>query len=106
MVQGSLLPVANLHLKLLVSCISETVIQGAIVDLSSGSNADSDGSQVKCSVGEEKSRDVQTDSTEKDALGAYPYGEQPFLAGVNEALAWLKVLPFLPNMSGEFIHFT
>ena len=99
---------ANLHLKLLVSCISETVIQGAIVDLSSGSNADSDGSQVKCGVGEERCREGQgqADRDDKDALGAYPFGDQPFLAGVNEALAWLKVLPYLPNMSGEFIHFT
>ena len=84
------------------------------MDLSSGSNADSDGSQVKCGVGEERcckgqgqgTGQGQADSDDKDALGAYPFGDQPFLAGVNEALAWLKVLPYLPNMSGEFIHFT
>lgn len=76
--QGSLLPVANMHLRLLESCISEGPIQGAVVELSSPKQGE--GPNISES-----------------------HEDPPLLAGVNEALAWCKVLPFLPDMSGELV---
>jgi hypothetical protein len=70
--------VANMHFRLLESCITQVPIQGAIVELS----------YAKQEHGYTASESHQT---------------PPLLAGANEALAWCKVLPFLPDMSGELV---
>ena len=126
-----MLPVANLHLKAFESSITDCAIQGASVYLTYRAKVrDSTDNKYYSHDGEETniirsysssgnsyttSPNNQSTSTNK----AVPQidvstfvtpqsdveNEPHLMASVNEALAWRKVLPFLPNMSGEFISF-
>jgi hypothetical protein len=73
-----------MRFRLLESCISEAPIQGAIVELSPPKQAGAEGYTYTASESHQ---------------------DPPLLAGVNEALAWCKVLPFLPDMSGELVRY-
>ena len=88
--QGSLLPVANLSMRVLRSCITECIIHGAVVNLTH--------------KGWDSSHAVDYRTNVPDSENGHK-GSQ-LLAGVNETLAWMKVLPFLPDMSGDLISYT
>lgn len=75
-------------MRVLKSCITEITIQGAVVDLNYIGRATS-----------------MKDKKMGVSDCAETLNQPQLLAGLNEALAWRKVLPFLPNMSGELISY-
>jgi hypothetical protein len=91
-------------MKSLKSCVSEAPIQGAVVALR------------YVHVVHTK---VSDELTQRDAKASKETGDSnrfidrkmhcnhdnSFLAGVNETLAWCRVIPFLPDMSGEFVQY-
>ena len=104
--QGSQLPVANMHMKSLKSCISETPIQGTVVALR----------YVHVAHTKTKASDVPSNRDAKASMEASDSDrfidqkmhcnyDNSYLAGVNETLAWGRVIPFLPDMSGEFVQY-
>mmetsp|Transcript_6613 Transcript_6613/g.6733 ORF Transcript_6613/g.6733 Transcript_6613/m.6733 type:complete len:942 (-) Transcript_6613:99-2924(-) len=104
--KGSLLPVSNLHMRDLESCITHRKISETIVDLnnSNSNNNDNDSSDKKNEI---NTYAVLSNSDKKtsEINGPLLTGEnKPLLAGINEALGWNNVLPYTPNMSGEFIY--
>lgn len=58
---------------------------------------------LRMDSGLDESEVTTVDDTSSPLLDPKACAKVPLLAGVNEATAWRKVLPFLPNMSGEFI---
>jgi hypothetical protein len=90
----------------LESCITHRKISETIVDLnnSNSNNNDNDSSDKKNEI---NTYAVLTNSDKKtsEINGPLLTGEnKPLLAGINEALGWNNVLPYTPNMSGEFIY--
>ena len=73
-------------MRALQSCITEITVQGAVVDLNYIGMINS-----------------STDKNMGPSDCAEKFNQPQLLAGLNEALAWRKVIPFVPNMSGELI---
>ena len=95
-----------MHMKSFKSCISETTIQGAVVALRyvHVAHTQANASDVLSNRDAKASKDTGDSNRFLDRK-MHCNHDNSFLAGVNETLAWRRVIPFLPDMSGEFVQY-
>jgi hypothetical protein len=93
-----------MHMKSLKSCISETPIQGAVVALRYVHVVQTKAPDVPSNRDAKASKETG-DSNRFIDRRTHCNHDNSFLAGVNETLAWRRVIPFLPDMSGEFVQY-
>lgn len=95
-----------MRMKSLKSCISEAPIQGAVVALRNVHVVHTQAKASDALSNRDAKASKETDDSNRfiDRKLHCNY-ETSFLAGVNETLAWRRVIPFLPDMSGDFVQY-